>query len=75
MEKQVYLNVGTLLLGASTLEIDAVPIEGFVDEEFGLREKGYTSVVIVPLGYHAEDDFNAKTPKSRWDAETVFTEI
>ncbi|MDW1810911.1 NAD(P)H nitroreductase, partial [Vibrio sp. Vb2362] len=23
----------------------------------------------------AEDDFNAKTPKSRWDAETVFTEI
>ncbi|MGU3845688.1 NAD(P)H nitroreductase, partial [Vibrio diabolicus] len=24
---------------------------------------------------HAEDDFNAKTPKSRWDAETVFTEI
>ncbi|WP_029846631.1 nitroreductase family protein, partial [Vibrio parahaemolyticus] len=79
MEKQVYLNVGTLLLGASTLEIDAVPIEGFdpkvLDEEFGLREKGYTSVVIVPLGYHAEDDFNAKTPKSRWDAETVFTEI
>ncbi|BCG19783.1 hypothetical protein HLBS07_36350 [Vibrio alginolyticus] len=56
-----------------------MPIEGFdpkvLDEEFGLREKGYTSVVIVPLGYHAEDDFNAKTPKSRWDAETVFTEI
>lgn len=79
MEKQVYLNVGTLLLGASTLEIDAVPIEGFdpkvLDEEFGLREKGYTGVVIVPLGYHAEDDFNAKTPKSRWEAETVFTEI
>ncbi|EKO3830479.1 oxygen-insensitive NAD(P)H nitroreductase [Vibrio harveyi] len=79
MEKQVYLNVGTLLLGVSTLEIDAVPIEGFdpkvLDEEFGLREKGYTGVVIVPLGYHAEDDFNAKTPKSRWEAETVFTEI
>ncbi|ELV8718340.1 TPA: oxygen-insensitive NAD(P)H nitroreductase [Vibrio vulnificus] len=79
MEKQVYLNVGTLLLGASAMEIDAVPIEGFdakaLDEEFGLREKGFTSVVIVPLGYHSEDDFNAKLPKSRWSAETVFTEI
>ncbi|MDK2601046.1 oxygen-insensitive NAD(P)H nitroreductase [Vibrio vulnificus] len=79
MEKQVYLNVGTLLLGASAMEIDAVPIEGFdakvLDEEFGLREKGFTSVVIVPLGYHSEDDFNAKLPKSRWPAETVFTEI
>lgn len=29
MEKQVYLNVGTLLLGASTLGIDAIAIEGF----------------------------------------------
>ncbi|MBG0760013.1 NAD(P)H nitroreductase [Vibrio cidicii] len=79
MEKQVYLNVGTLLLGASAMEIDAVPIEGFdakvLDEEFGLRDKGLTSLVIVPLGYHSEADFNAKLPKSRWPAETVFTEI
>ncbi|GAA5647678.1 MULTISPECIES: oxygen-insensitive NAD(P)H-dependent nitroreductase NfsB [Vibrio] len=79
MEKQVYLNVGTLLLGASAMDIDAVPIEGFdpkiLDEEFGLREKGYTSVVIVPLGYHSEDDFNAKLPKSRWDHHTVMTEL
>ncbi|ENM5735913.1 oxygen-insensitive NAD(P)H nitroreductase [Vibrio mimicus] len=79
IQKQVYLNVGTLLLGASAMGIDAVPIEGFdaqvLDEEFGLTEKGFNSVVIVPLGYHSEDDFNAKLPKSRWPAEVVFTEL
>lgn len=70
MQKQVYLNVGTLLLGAAAMGIDAVPIEGFdaqvLNEEFGLTEKGFNSVVIVPLGFHSEDDFNAKLPKSRW---------
>lgn len=79
MQKQVYLNVGTLLLGAAAMGIDAVPIEGFdaqvLNEEFGLIEKGFNSLVIVPLGYHSEDDFNAKLPKSRWPAETVFTEL
>ncbi len=78
MEKQVYLNVGTLLLGAAAMNIDAVPIEGFdakvLDEEFDLQAQGYTSSVIVPLGYHSEDDFNAKLPKSRLPQERIFTE-
>ena len=79
MEKQVYLALGTLLLGVSTMGIDAVPIEGFdskvLDNELGLREQGYTSLVIVPLGYHSDADFNAKLPKARWSQEEVITEI
>lgn len=79
MEKQVYLNLGTVLLGASSLGIDAVPMEGFyseiLDEEFGLKEKGYTSSVIVPLGVRGEQDFNAKLPKSRHNAEYLFSEF
>jgi nitroreductase/dihydropteridine reductase len=79
MEKQVYLALGTLLLGAAELEVDAVPMEGFnakvLDEELGLREKGFTSVVLVSLGYSGADDFNAKLPKSRLAAETVFTDL
>ncbi|AIR06971.1 dihydropteridine reductase [Cedecea neteri] len=79
MEKQVYLNLGTLLLGVSTLNIDAVPIEGFdaavLDEEFGLREKGLTSVVMVALGYRSVEDFNARLPKSRLDFSQILTEI
>lgn len=79
MEKQVYLALGTLLLGAATLGIDATPIEGFdsrlLNEELGLRDKGLTSVVIAALGYRSGEDFNAKLPKSRLPAATVISEI
>lgn len=79
MEKQVYLALGTLLLGAATLQIDATPIEGFdpriLNEELGLREQGLTSVVIAALGYRGADDFNAKLPKSRLPAGKVIEEI
>lgn len=78
-QKQVYLALGTLLLGAATLEIDATPIEGFdpalLDEELGLRKKGLRSVVLVALGYRSAEDFNAKLPKSRLPVETVMTEL
>lgn len=77
MEKQLYLNMGTILLGAGALGIDAVPMEGIdakaLDEEFGLREKGYTAVAVVSLGYRKDTDFNAGLPKSRLPEEEVFT--
>jgi len=78
-EKQTYLALGTLLLGASSLEVDATPMEGFdaavLDRELGLRERGFTGTVIVALGYAGADDFNARLPKSRLGPETVFTDI
>ncbi len=80
MDKQVYLNIGAFLLGVATLGIDATPMEGIeikvLDKEFGLREKGYTSLVVVPIGYHDEEnDFNAKLPKSRLPYSEIFTEV
>jgi nitroreductase/dihydropteridine reductase len=79
MEKQTYLALGTLLLGAASLGLDATPMEGFdfkkLDEELGLRDKGFTSLVVVSLGYRSDSDFNAKLPKSRLPAESVFTFI
>lgn len=79
MEKQVYLNMGTILLGAGALGIDAVPLEGIdapaLDEEFGLREKGYTAVAAVALGYRKETDFNAALPKSRLSEDEIFTQL
>jgi nitroreductase/dihydropteridine reductase len=78
MQKQVYLNIGSLLLGVAAMGIDAVPIEGFdcdvLDKEFNLSAQGFTSLVIVPVGYHSTDDFNANVPKSRWSDEKIFTE-
>ncbi|MCB5358332.1 oxygen-insensitive NAD(P)H nitroreductase [Vibrio lentus] len=79
MEKQVYLNLGSLLLGASTLGIDAVPIEGFdskiLDYEFALKNKGFKSSVIVSLGARSQKDFNALLPKSRHAESYLFSEV
>lgn len=80
MDKQVYLNVGQFLLGVATLGIDATPMEGIdvksIDEEFGLREKGYTSLVAICLGYHDEaEDYNAPLPKSRLPYSEILTEV
>ena len=77
MEKQVYLNLGNILLGAELLEIDALPMEGFnkqvLDKELNLREQGYLSSVMVALGYKSNDDFNLSLPKSRFSKEDIFT--
>lgn len=77
--RQVYLNVGNFLLGVAAMGLDAVPIEGFdaeiLDAEFGLKEKGFTSLVVVPVGHHSVEDFNKALPKSRLPEETVITEI
>jgi len=80
MDKQVYLNIGAFLLGVSTLGIDATPMEGIeiaaLDKALGLREQGYTGLVVVPLGYHdAEKDYNAALPKSRLPYAEIITEI
>ena len=77
--KQVFLNMGTLLLGASALGVDAVPMEGMdfntLDTEFGLSAKGLAPVAVVSLGYRKEDDFNAALPKSRLPEEQIITVI
>ena len=79
MEKQVYLALGSLLTGAAVLGIDATPMEGFdsdtLDLELGLRDRGYTSVVLAAVGYRSEQDFNASLPKSRLPRDQIFTFI
>jgi nitroreductase / dihydropteridine reductase len=79
MEKQVYLALGGLLLGAAALEIDTCAIEGFdaamLDGELDLRARGLTSVVIVTLGYSSDADFNARLPKSRLPVERVISHL
>lgn len=77
--KQVFLNMGTLLLGASALGVDAVPMEGMdfntLDTEFGLSAKGLAPVAVVSLGYRNKDDYNAVLPKSRLPEEQIITVI
>ncbi len=78
-EKQVYLNIGNALLGAATLGLDALPMEGVdieaLNTEFKLKEKGLSAVALVTFGYQSDDDFNAKLPKSRLPKNEIFTQI
>ncbi len=77
MDKQVYLNMGSLLLGVAALGIDAIPMEGIdiktMDEEFKLREIGYSAVAAVSLGFRTASDFNASLPKSRLSEADIFS--
>ncbi len=80
MDKQVYLNIGQFLLGAATLGLDATPMEGIetavLDQEFGLREQRYSSLVVVALGYRdTKADYNAALPKSRLPLSEIIAEV
>ncbi len=78
-EKQVYLNLGNFLLAVATMGLDALPMEGFdmkvLNEEFKLREKGYTASFVVSVGYAKDTDFNKKLPKSRLDKNEIIERI
>jgi nitroreductase/dihydropteridine reductase len=80
MAHQVYLNLGQFLLGLATLGIDATPMEGVdtdvLDAEFGLRDKGYASLFVVPIGHSDPDaDYNAALPKSRLTEAEIITDV
>jgi len=68
--KQAYIGLGTALIAAAELKVDATPMEGFnpklFDEVLGLSEKGLHASVIISLGYRdKENDYLASVPKAR----------
>ena len=73
--RQVYIALGFLMTSAAMLEIDTCPMEGIVPSEYdrilGLPAKGYSTVVVCPVGYRAEDDRAAEKPKVRFPKEEV----
>ena len=44
------------------------------DQWMAKKEKGFTSLVVVPVGHHSVEDFNATLPKSRLPLSTIVTE-
>lgn len=76
---QVYIALGNLLTSAALLGLDSTPIGGFepdaYDEILGLKGSGYKSVVVAAVGYHADDDSNATSPKVRFPLEQVIQHI
>ena len=78
--KQAYIALGTGLIAAAALHVDATPMEGFNTEKFdevlGLKEKGLKSVVLLALGYRDEEnDKYAKLKKVRVPKEEFVTRI
>ncbi len=77
---QLYIAIGNTLHTLARLKIDATPLEGIdidlVAQEFEHELDGFECHVAMAIGYHhPEEDFNAKLPKSRLNAEQVFVHL
>jgi len=78
--RQAYIGVGTALIAAAQEKVDSVPMEGFdpskVDDILGLTARGLRSVVILPLGYRAnEGDWLQNLEKVRRPQDEFVTEL
>lgn len=78
--KQAYIGLGTALIAAAELKVDATPMEGFdlhvFDEVLGLSEKGLHASVVVSLGYRdSANDYLASMPKVRLPIDEFSTKI
>jgi len=77
---QAYIGLGTALIAAAELQVDATPMEGFDPELFndvlGLSEKNLHASVIISLGYRdAAADYLAAMPKVRLPIGEFATKI
>lgn len=79
MQKQAYIALGNLLTVCALEGIDACPIEGFQPEKYDallqLEELGLKSVLVLPVGYRADDDIFADLKKVRRGVDEVVIEI
>ena len=78
--RQAYIALGVALVAAAEEQVDATPMEGFdpaaVDAILGLQERGLRSVVILPLGYRANDgDWLVNLKKVRRSRDNLVSEI
>lgn len=78
-KNQAYLALGNLLTVCALEKIDSCPMEGFVPEEYDevlqLQEQNLSSVLVLPVGYRAEDDFMKDLKKVRKNTNEMVLEI
>jgi len=76
---QLYIALGNTLHTLARLGIDSTPLEGIdvprVAEAFKNELDGYVCEVALAIGYHSEEDFNAKLPKTRLKHKDIFVHI
>jgi nitroreductase len=76
---QAYIALGNLMTVAANEQIDTCPMEGFIpdkyDEILNLDKHNLTSVLVLPVGYRADDCFMKDLKKIRKKTEEVIIEI
>lgn len=79
VDKQIYIALGNLMTVCAEMEIDACPVEGFIPEKYdeilGLKEKGISSVVVLPVGYRSSEDKYGELAKVRFPTEKILERI
>lgn len=67
--KQAYIALGNLMTVCAIECIDACPMEGFISEKYDevlkLKDRNLKSVLLLPVGYRADDDQFATFKKVR----------
>lgn len=78
-KNQAYIALGNLMTVAANEKIDSCPMEGFVPEKYdeilGLDKHNLTSVLVLPVGFRAEDDYMKDLKKVRKNIEDVIIEM
>lgn len=78
-KNQAYIALGNLMTVCAVEGIDACPMEGFIPERFDdilkLNDKGLKSVLLLPVGYRADDDMFASLKKVRKSLDNTIIEI
>lgn len=76
---QTYIALGNLMTVCAIEKIDNCPMEGFnstkFDEILELKELNLKSVLLLPVGYRADDDFMSKLKKVRKPLNDVVIEM
>ena len=78
--KQAYIGLGTALIAAAELKVDATPMEGFdpavFNDALGLTEKNLHASVIISLGYRdTANDYLATMLKVRLPIDEFSTKL
>ena len=73
---QAYIALGNLMTACAVEAIDCCPMEGFlpkeIDKLLGLDRQNLKSVLLLPVGYRAQDDMFSQLKKVRKDlSETI----
>ena len=74
-KNQAYLALGNLLTVCALEQIDSCPMEGFIPEKYDeilqLHEQNLTAVLLLPIGFRAEDDYVKDLKKVRKNINDV----